>query len=195
VPFGSVLEFRIRRSFPAYYPRLKPRAPRTEYEDAVYHVMARGNRRLPIVFSDADRDLFAETLAEACALAKFKTYAWILMDNHYHWLLETPKANLVEDMTCFQNPFPRRINARNRLWGHLFGGRYKAILIVATSVRSATPGGGCATTSAKSSTTFTSIPVVRVWRDLNPLLPRPKSDKDAEGMKKQIPSNRGGFTP
>ena len=56
-----------------------PRAPRIEYEDAVYHVMARGNRRLPIVFSDADRDLFAETLAEACSLAKFKTYAWVLM--------------------------------------------------------------------------------------------------------------------
>jgi hypothetical protein len=58
-----------------------PRAPRIEYEDAVYHVMARGNCRLPIVFSDADadadadRDLFAETLAEACSLAKFKTYA------------------------------------------------------------------------------------------------------------------------
>jgi REP element-mobilizing transposase RayT len=46
--------------------------------------MARGNRRLPIVFSDADRDLFAETLSEACALAKFKTYAWVLMDNHYN---------------------------------------------------------------------------------------------------------------
>ncbi len=52
-----------------------PRAPRIEYEDAVYHVTARGNRRLPIVFSDADRDLVAETLAEACSLAKFKTHA------------------------------------------------------------------------------------------------------------------------
>ncbi len=101
-----------------------PRAPRIEYEDAAYHVMARGNRRLPIVFNDADRELFAETLAEACALAKFKTYAWVLMDNHYHWVLETPKANLVEGMTWFQNAFTRRINARNRLWGHLFGGRY-----------------------------------------------------------------------
>ena len=106
-----------------------PRAPRIEYEDAAYHVMARGNRRQPIVFNDSDRELFAETLAEACALAKFKTYAWVLMDNHYHWVLETPKANLVEGMTWFQNTITRRINARNRLWGHLFGGRYKAILI------------------------------------------------------------------
>jgi len=51
------------------------------------------------------------------------------MDNHYHWVLETPKANLIEGMTWFQNTITRRINARNRLWGHLFGGRYKAILI------------------------------------------------------------------
>jgi putative transposase len=106
-----------------------PRAPRIEYEDAAYHVMARGNRRQPIVFNDSDCELFAETLAEACGLAKFNTYAWILMDNHYHWVLETPKANLVEGMTWFQNTITRRINARNRLWGHLFGGRYKAILI------------------------------------------------------------------
>lgn len=106
-----------------------PRAPRIEYEDAAYHVMARGNRRQPIVYSDADREVFAETLAEAADLAKFRTYAWVLMDNHYHWVLETPKANLVEGMTWFQNTITRRINARNRLWGHLFGGRYKAILI------------------------------------------------------------------
>lgn len=106
-----------------------PRVPRIEYEDAAYHVMARGNRRQPIVHSDADRRLFAETIAEACDLAKFKTYAWVLMDNHYHWVLETPKANLVEGMTWFQNTITRRINARNRLWGHLFGARYKAILV------------------------------------------------------------------
>jgi REP element-mobilizing transposase RayT len=106
-----------------------PRAPRIEYEDAAYHVMARGNRRLPIVYSDADREIFAETLSEAADLAKFKTWAWVLLDNHYHWVLETPKANLVEGMTWFQNAITRRINARNRLWGHLFGGRYKAILI------------------------------------------------------------------
>lgn len=80
-----------------------PRAPRIEYEDAAYHVMARGNRRQPIVHSDFDREVFAETLAEAADLAKLRTYAWVLMDNHYHWVLETPKANLVESMTWFQN--------------------------------------------------------------------------------------------
>lgn len=48
-------------------------------------------------------------------MAKFKTYAWVLMDNHYHWVLETPHANLVEGMTWFQNAFTRRINAPNKL--------------------------------------------------------------------------------
>ncbi|MBL9159620.1 MAG: hypothetical protein JNJ70_19215 [Verrucomicrobiales bacterium] len=59
-----------------------PRAPRIEYEDAAYHVMARGNRRHPIVYSDADREVFAETLAEAADLAKFRSYAWVLKDNY-----------------------------------------------------------------------------------------------------------------
>ena len=49
------------------------------------------------------------------------------MDNHYHWVLETPKANLVEGMIWFQNAFTRRINARNRLRGHLFGGRQQEL--------------------------------------------------------------------
>jgi len=94
--------------------------------------MARGNRRLPIVFSDADRDLFAETLAEACSPGEVQDLrqggpAWVLMDNHYHWVLETPQANLVEGMTWFQNAFTRRINARNRLRGHLFGGRQQQL--------------------------------------------------------------------
>jgi putative transposase len=50
-----------------------------------------------------------------------------LMSNHYHLLLETPQANLTAGMGWFQNAYTRRINTRHRLWGHLFGGRYKAI--------------------------------------------------------------------
>lgn len=60
--------------------------------------MARGNRRQPIVHSDADREISTGTLAEACRLARFETPAWVRMDNHYHWVPrdahwapETPK--------------------------------------------------------------------------------------------------------
>jgi putative transposase len=51
------------------------------------------------------------------------------MSNHYHLLLETPEANLARGMGWLQNAYTRRINTRHRLWGHLFGGRYKAILV------------------------------------------------------------------
>lgn len=56
-------------------------------------------------------------------------YAWALMNNHYHFLFKTPEPNLVAGMTWFQSTWTQRFNVRHRLWGHLFGGRYKAILV------------------------------------------------------------------
>lgn len=106
-----------------------PRAPRIEYEGAIYHLIARGDRREPIVYNDGDREVFVETLGEACLRGRWEVLAWVLMDNHYHLALRTPEANLVDGMRWFQNAFTRRINTRNRLWGHLFGGRYKSILV------------------------------------------------------------------
>lgn len=106
-----------------------PRAPRIEYEGAIYHLMARGDRREPIVYNDGDREMFVQTLGEACQRGSWEVFAWVLMDNHYHLALRTPKPNLVDGMRWFQNAFTRRINTRNRLWGHLFGGRYKSILV------------------------------------------------------------------
>jgi REP element-mobilizing transposase RayT len=95
----------------------------------MYHVMARGNRRADIVFDDEDRKTFLRTLGEVCKRAGFRIHAYVLMSNHYHLLLETPQANLTAGMGWFQNAYTRRINTRHRLWGHLFGGRYKAIVV------------------------------------------------------------------
>ncbi len=106
-----------------------PRAPRIEFENACYHIMARGNRREPIVFGDDDRKLFVKTLSEAATRYHWEIFAWVLMDNHYHFVLRTPKANLVEGMQWLQNAYTRRLNAKHQLWGHLFGGRYRSILI------------------------------------------------------------------
>ena len=103
------------------------RAVRVEFEGAFYHVMARGDRREPIVRDDADRETFVRTLAEVSERSGFRVHAFVLMTNHYHLLLETPQANLSRGMGWLQNAFTRRINTRHRLWGHLFGGRYKAI--------------------------------------------------------------------
>ena len=105
------------------------RSPRIEYPNAQYHVLARGNRCEPIVHNDGDRQIFVQTLAEACRKSGWEVFAWVLMGNHYHLAIRTPKANLVDGMKWFQNAFTRRINTRNQHWGHLFGGRYKAILV------------------------------------------------------------------
>jgi putative transposase len=71
-----------------------PRQVSIEFAGAMYHVMARGNRRKPIVQDDQDRVTFLRTLAEACERTGFRVHAYVLMTNHYHLLVETPQANL-----------------------------------------------------------------------------------------------------
>jgi len=82
----------------------------------------RGGRRENIVRDDRDRERFEETLAEVVGRSGWVLHAWVLMSNHYHFLLKTPEPNLVAGMTWFQNAWTRRFNVRHRLWGHLFGG-------------------------------------------------------------------------
>ncbi|MEM8569059.1 MAG: transposase, partial [Bacteroidota bacterium] len=86
--------------------------------------MARGDRRESIYHNDEDRKLFLETLGEACGQTGWRVHAWVLMDNHYHLVIETPEANLVAGMKWLQNTYTRRFNAAHKLWGHVFGGRY-----------------------------------------------------------------------
>src|SRR6266481_2567508 len=97
------------------------RGIRIEYAGAFYHVMARGNRRGRIFHDDVDRRFFLQTLGEACERTGWRVHAWVLMRNHYHLMLETPEANLIEGMKWLQNTYTRRFNSRHRLWGRLFG--------------------------------------------------------------------------
>ena len=106
-----------------------PRKPRIEYAGAVYHVMSRGNRQEAIYQDDADRQRFLETLTEVCSRTGWMIHAYVLMGNHYHLLLETPEPNLVVGMKWLQGTYTQRFNARYRQCGHLFQGRYKALLI------------------------------------------------------------------
>ena len=106
-----------------------PRSLRIEYPGAVYHVLCRGDQREPIFQNDADRELFLKTLGQACAKTGWRGHAFVLMPNHYHLLLETPEPNLVAGMRWFQSTYTRRYNDRHKLCGHLFQGRYKALLI------------------------------------------------------------------
>ena len=109
-----------------------PRSLRIEYPGAFYHVMARGNRREAIYLDDDDRRQFLSTLGEACVMTGWRVHAWVLMSNHYHVVIETPEANLVAGMQWLQNSYTRRFNVRHRAWGHLFGDRYKAVLVEGT---------------------------------------------------------------
>ena len=110
-----------------------PRKLRIEYEGAIYHVMNRGNRREPIFRDDADRKHFLETLAKCCTKTDWQVHALCLMDNHFHLVLETPKANLVAGMRWLLGTYTARFNRRHALCGHLFSGRYKALVVDATA--------------------------------------------------------------
>ena len=110
-----------------------PRPLRIEYEGAVYHVMNRGDRREPIFRDDADRLRFLDTLAEACAKTGWQVHALCLMPNHFHLVVETPRSNLVAGMKWFLGTYTARFNRRHGLAGHLFGGRYKALLVDSTA--------------------------------------------------------------
>ena len=105
------------------------RKARVEFEGAVYHVLDRGDRREAIFQDEADRRRFLETLGEACARTGWRVHAFVLMSNHYHLMIETPQANLVAGMRWFQTTWTMRFNTRHRLCGHLFQGRYKAVVV------------------------------------------------------------------
>ncbi len=106
---------------------------RIEYPGACYHVMARGNQGRPIFRDDKDRERFLQTLAESCAKTGWWIHAYVLMANHYHLLVETPEGNLVAGMKWLQGIYTQRFNRRHEVSGHLFQGRYKAVVIDATS--------------------------------------------------------------
>lgn len=106
-----------------------PRQVRIEFEGAIYHVMCRGDRRESIFEDDEDRKRFLRTLGEVVTKMGWMVHAYVLMGNHYHLLVETPESNLVRGMTWFQTTCTVRHNARHRICGHLFSGRYKAILV------------------------------------------------------------------
>jgi REP element-mobilizing transposase RayT len=109
------------------------RSVRIEYTGAIYHVMCRGDRREAIFRDDEDREMFLATLAQMCGRTGHRVHGYVLMGNHYHLLLETPEPNLVAGMKWFQGTYTQRHNARHRLCGHLFQGRYKAVPVDADS--------------------------------------------------------------
>ena len=102
---------------------------RVEYAGAIYHVLNRGNRKEPIFKDKVDYELFLKTLGETCGKTGWQVHAWCLMKNHFHLVVETPQPNLVAGMKWLLGTFTSRFNWRHKVTGHLFAGRYKAILV------------------------------------------------------------------
>ncbi len=102
---------------------------RLEFAGALYHVTSRGNRREDIFEDDADREAFLTTLGEACDTYNWLCHAYCLMDNHYHLLIETPDGNLSKGMRQLNGVYTQRFNRTHGRAGHVFQGRYKAILV------------------------------------------------------------------
>ncbi len=102
---------------------------RIEFPGALYHLTARGNQREDIYLDDEDRELFLALLGAVCERFNWVGYAYCLMDNHYHLVMETPDGNLSRGMRQLNGVYTQRFNARHERVGHVFQGRYKAILV------------------------------------------------------------------
>src|ERR1035437_5069146 len=109
-----------------------PRKMRVQYQGAIYHIMSRGDRREDVFLDDVDRQDFLKTLAETCQKTGFQVHAYCLMRNHFHLVVETPDANLVAGMAWLLSTFTIRLNHRHKLCGHVFSGRYKALIVEAS---------------------------------------------------------------
>ena len=113
----------------ACYILTMPRELRIEYPGAIYHVLNRGDQREDIFLDDEDRQKFLTTLGECCGKTGWEVHAYCLMRNHFHLVIETPRANLVAGMHWLSGVYTQRFNIRHKLCGHVLAGRYKAPLV------------------------------------------------------------------
>ncbi len=102
---------------------------RIELSGGLYHVTSRGDRREDIYHDDADRLAWLEVLAQCCERFNWAIHAWCQMSNHYHLIVETAEANLSAGMRQLNRVYTQSVNRRHRRVGHVFQGRYKAILV------------------------------------------------------------------
>src|SRR5205823_10050260 len=102
---------------------------RIEYPGAYYHVSTRGNERKAIFRDDRDRERLLELLARAVEHFHLCLHSYVLMSNHYHLLVETPRGGLSRALRYLNGVYTQAFNRRHRRVGHLFQGRFKGILV------------------------------------------------------------------
>jgi len=105
------------------------RAPRIEYPGAIYHVINRGNYRRDVFGSAGSAKRFVETLEEAVQRFEWELGAYVVMRNHFHLAMRTPQPNLSAGMQWLQATFATRFNRMRSEQGHLFQGRFKALVL------------------------------------------------------------------
>ena len=102
---------------------------RLEHSGAIWHVTSRGNERGEVFRDEVDREKWLEVAGRVAETAGWRVHAYVLMGNHYHLLVETPKPTLSKGMRQLNGIYTQAFNRRHRRVGHLFQGRYKAILV------------------------------------------------------------------
>lgn len=102
---------------------------RLEFAGALYHITSRGDRQEDIYRSDDDRREWLTVLALICERFNWVVHAYCQMTNHYHLLVETVDGNLSAGMRQLNGIYTQRFNRRHNMGGHLFQGRFKAILV------------------------------------------------------------------
>jgi REP element-mobilizing transposase RayT len=100
-----------------------------ELSGGMYHVSARGDRPEAIYRDDQDRSVWLAFLGDACSRFNWRCHAYCVMTNHYHLLVETPDANLVNGMQQLNGTYTQHSNRRHELVGELFEGPFKAVLV------------------------------------------------------------------
>ncbi|MBX9868677.1 MAG: transposase [Burkholderiaceae bacterium] len=102
---------------------------RLELAGGLYHITSRGDRREDIFLDDDDREYWLATLAQVCQRHHWVCHAWCQMSNHYHLIIETVEANLSQGMRQLNGVYTQSMNRKHRRVGHVFQGRYKAIMV------------------------------------------------------------------
>ncbi len=102
---------------------------RIEFAGALYHVTSRGDGRDDIYLDDEDKEDYLEVLRVVCERFNWSIHAYCLMTNHYHLLVETPDGNLSKGMRHLNGVYTQRFNRKHNSVGHVFQGRYKAIIV------------------------------------------------------------------
>ena len=106
-----------------------PRPPRIDRPGGIYHLTSRGNARGDVFFADADRERFVERLRDNLETYNVLLYAYVLMDNHFHLLVETPDANLSRFVQRLKTAYALYLRYKRKRPGHIFQGRFHARLV------------------------------------------------------------------